>query len=78
MQCPQCQQDNAPGARFCNACGHALSNVPADARPADAALPEHEARTRTTIPDGERRQLTVLFCDLVGSTALSTQLDRET
>jgi class 3 adenylate cyclase len=28
-------------------------------------------------PEGERRQLTVLFCDLVGSTALSQQLDAE-
>ncbi|MCZ7659853.1 MAG: AAA family ATPase [Xanthobacteraceae bacterium] len=28
-------------------------------------------------PDAERRQLTVMFCDLVGSTALSTQLDPE-
>src|SRR3989454_2987497 len=28
-------------------------------------------------PDTERRQLTVLFCDLVDSTALSTQLDPE-
>ncbi|HLQ63636.1 MAG TPA: adenylate/guanylate cyclase domain-containing protein, partial [bacterium] len=28
-------------------------------------------------PDAERRQLTVLFCDLVDSTALSTQLDPE-
>ena len=27
--------------------------------------------------DGERRQLTVMFCDLVGSTALSEQLDPE-
>jgi len=27
--------------------------------------------------DAERRQLTVMFCDLVGSTALSTQLDPE-
>jgi class 3 adenylate cyclase/tetratricopeptide (TPR) repeat protein len=27
--------------------------------------------------DGERRQLTVMFCDLVGSTALSTHLDPE-
>src|ERR687887_2658419 len=26
-------------------------------------------------PDAERRQLTVLFCDLVDSTALSSQLD---
>src|SRR5262245_33955372 len=28
-------------------------------------------------PDAERRQLTVMFCDLVGSTALSSQLDPE-
>jgi class 3 adenylate cyclase len=29
------------------------------------------------LPDAERRQLTVLFCDLVGSTPLSKQLDPE-
>jgi class 3 adenylate cyclase/tetratricopeptide (TPR) repeat protein len=29
------------------------------------------------LPSGERRQLTILFCDLVGSTELSTQLDPE-
>jgi class 3 adenylate cyclase/tetratricopeptide (TPR) repeat protein len=29
------------------------------------------------LPAGERRQLTVLFCDLVGSTLLSQQLDAE-
>jgi hypothetical protein len=28
-------------------------------------------------PDAERRQLTVMFCDLVGSTALSTRMDPE-
>ncbi len=28
-------------------------------------------------PEAERRQLTVMFCDLVGSTALSAQLDPE-
>jgi len=33
-----------------------------------------EAPERT---DAERRQLTVMFCDLVGSTALSVQLDPE-
>src|SRR5262245_41934105 len=47
---------------------------------------EQEALTpldsRPQIPDtawreGDRRQLTVMFCDLVGSTALSTQLDPE-
>jgi len=29
------------------------------------------------LPAGERRQLTVLFCDLVGSTELSGRLDPE-
>jgi len=28
-------------------------------------------------PEAERRQLTVMFCDLVGSTALSARLDPE-
>jgi len=28
-------------------------------------------------PDAERRQLTVMFCDLVGSTSLSTRFDPE-
>ncbi|HUA32638.1 MAG TPA: adenylate/guanylate cyclase domain-containing protein [Candidatus Binataceae bacterium] len=39
------------------------------------------ASTPSTLPsgsnDGERRQLTVMFCDLVGSTALSEQFDPE-
>jgi class 3 adenylate cyclase len=49
-------------------------------RPADISFPAvaptlpHEA----AIPlGGERRQLTVMFCDLVGSTALSEKLDPE-
>ena len=35
------------------------------------------AQTEQEMPAGERRQLTVMFCDLVGSTALSEQLDPE-
>jgi class 3 adenylate cyclase/tetratricopeptide (TPR) repeat protein len=27
MRCPQCQHDNPPGARFCNACGAALAGA---------------------------------------------------
>jgi hypothetical protein len=37
------------------------------------SLPKHE----TTAASAERRQLTVMFCDLVGSTALSGRLDPE-
>src|SRR5712691_1887852 len=39
-----------------------------------------DSRPRTSdsgLSSGERRQLTVMFCDLVGSTALSEQLDPE-
>src|SRR5947207_2139217 len=34
-------------------------------------------RDARTPADAERRQLTVMFCDLVGSTALSSRLDPE-
>jgi class 3 adenylate cyclase/predicted ATPase len=47
----------------------------------DIAPDQHEqlSRTRQPTPTGEaeRRQLTVMFCDLVGSTTFSTQLDPE-
>ena len=38
---------------------------------------EPVAPRREALPAAERRQLTVLFCDLVGSTALAAQLDPE-
>ena len=49
-------------ARFCADCGAAVGE----------ATPRGDASS-----DGERRQLTVLFCDLVGSTELSASLDPE-
>ena len=54
-------------------------------RSAGAADAPHRHETRAPSatqpiprrPDAERRQITVMFCDLVGSTALSTRLDPE-
>src|SRR5271167_3407656 len=46
----------------------------------DAAVKSISNLASATAPrstNAERRQLTVMFCDLVGSTALSTQLDPE-
>ena len=40
-----------------------------------AAVVTSTSRDVPTPADAERRQLTVMFCDLVGSTALSTQFD---
>jgi class 3 adenylate cyclase/predicted ATPase len=50
------------------------SNAPAHPAQSRSSLPKPAEPTRT---DAERRQLTVMFCDLVGSTELSTSLDPE-
>jgi len=66
-KCPRCGADNKPGAKFCNECAASLSvSTPAAAR----------VESRDDV-QGERRHLTVLFCDLVNSTGLAAQLDPE-
>src|SRR5262249_17041689 len=42
-----------------------------------ATQPPHAPPPEPHSPDAERRQLTVMFCDLVDSTRLSSQLDPE-
>ena len=67
VRCPTCHGKNPTGAKFCGDCGASLTAAPASSqRSADS-----------TVPDAERRQLTVMFCDLVGSTALAERLDPE-
>ncbi len=55
----------------------ASSGVARPSPPANRSQPESVAGTGPHETAGERRQLTVMFCDLVGSTILSTQLDPE-
>ncbi len=72
--CPSCGHANPPHAKFCAECGAKLigaSKAPAETK-AESSAAEPSAGS-----SAERRQLTVMFCDLVGSTALSTQLDPE-
>ena len=45
--------------------------------PDASGLPAETSATLAPKGDAERRHLTVMFCDLVGSTALSTCLDPE-
>jgi class 3 adenylate cyclase len=53
------------------------SDIPS-APQADAPSPQGESRSdERRYPEAERRQLTVLFCDLVDSTVLASQLDPE-
>jgi class 3 adenylate cyclase len=73
-RCPACGATNRAGARFCSACGKTLT-------PDSAAAPAKPAAAAASSPQpgasAERRQLTVMFVDLVGSTALSARLDPE-
>lgn len=69
--CPLCGFANPRSFRFCGQCG-ALLTVP------DAVEPATE-NVGSGFPGApaERRQVTVLFSDLVGSTQLATRLDPE-
>ena len=72
LTCSQCGIANAPGHKFCKKCGQPLSAP----RPSDQTVPRFDSSPRAP-QEAERRQLTVMFCDLVGSTALSERLDPE-
>jgi len=66
--CPACGARNSPGSKFCGDCGADLIAV---------GTQQHSETVRPPSADAERRQLTVMFCDLVGSTALAERLDPE-
>ena len=64
--CPSCGTPAPAAARFCMSCGQALDGAPI---PAPVAAPER-------LPE-ERRQVTVLFADLSGYTAVAERMDPE-
>jgi class 3 adenylate cyclase/predicted ATPase len=75
LRCPACGATPQPQASFCDACGASLEKapVPAELDPAATA----DTSTERAGTEAERRHLTVLFCDLVGSSRLSELLDPE-
>ncbi len=83
LRCAVCQKDNAVDAGFCDGCGAALPG-PAQSTDAQRApqgyTPAHLAQKILTLRsalEGERKQVTVLFCDIANSTALAQRLGAE-
>jgi class 3 adenylate cyclase/tetratricopeptide (TPR) repeat protein len=111
MICPNCQNDNRAGARFCDNCGQRLALTCANCgaanrletkfcdncgqalsdsagrpgkrpSPVQSLIPRAlaaklEAARGSGIMEGERRIVTMLFCDVKGSTAAAERLDPE-
>src|SRR5438445_677248 len=66
-------EPHPPGAKFCGQCGMGLvpegqANIPATEQP-----PDHKPSPEAA----QRRHLTIMFCDMAGSTALAARLDPE-
>jgi len=78
--CGACGTVARPGAKFCGECGTrfgtsaaAESHLPAQPSISD----EQPLRSRISTETGERKQVTVLFADIRGSTAMIEALDPE-
>src|SRR6267154_3803472 len=66
--CPKCGHENAPSALFCSYCGGSLAAIRKD---------DHAERPGLRSIGQERKQVTVLFADIVGSTQLVAGIDPE-
>ena len=85
--CPQCAAEILPGDRFCGECGHNLSH-PSEPSPRELSFDEKLEKIQRYLPkgltekilsqrdkiEGERKQVTVMFCDMEGFTPLVEKL----
>jgi class 3 adenylate cyclase/tetratricopeptide (TPR) repeat protein len=84
--CVQCWTANDPGHKFCKQCGQPLASASAQVPGATTVaspqsytpkyLAEKILTSRSTL-EGERKEVTVLFCDVVDSTRLAERLGPE-
>ncbi|MFX0199096.1 MAG: adenylate/guanylate cyclase domain-containing protein [Candidatus Hodarchaeota archaeon] len=90
LVCPQCGSENPRENNFCEECGHNIS-VPAEPPARDLSFEEKIAKIQRYLPkgltekilsqryriEGERKQVTVMFADMEGFTALSEKVGPE-
>ena len=90
MVCPECQAKIPVGKKFCGECGHNIS-LRTETPPKDLSFDEKLEKIQKYLPkgvtektlaqkdriEGERKQVTVMFCDMEGFTGLSENIDPE-
>jgi len=90
LACPQCAAEILSSDKFCGECGHKLS-VPSEVVPKDLSFDKKLTKIQKYLPkgliekilsqrnriEGERKQVTVMFCDMEGFTSLSEKLGPE-
>ena len=88
--CSNCRHLNPPGSRFCEECGSNLT-LPSDQAPKELSFDEKLNKIQKYLPkgltekilsqrdriEGERKQVTVMFCDMEGFTPLTEKLGPE-
>jgi class 3 adenylate cyclase len=76
MKCPSCLQDNLESQKFCGECGARLNPAPELPHSASYTPPHLADRilTSRSALEGERKLVTVLFCDIANSTQLAARV----
>ena len=88
MRCSSCGSENGQNAKFCSECSAPLhhrcpacgASYRANAKfciECGAPVPSVPAALDAQADQAERRHLSILFCDLVGSTGIAAKLDPE-
>ena len=90
LVCPKCNAENPPQNSFCDKCGHNLT-LPSESPPKELSFDEKIDKIQRYLPkgltekilaqrdriEGERKQVTVMFCDMEGYSQLSERLGPE-
>jgi class 3 adenylate cyclase/tetratricopeptide (TPR) repeat protein len=90
LKCPKCGAEILLGKKYCGECGHNLT-LPLEPIPKELSFDEKLAKIQRYLPkdltqkilaqrdkiEGERKQVTVMFCDMEGYTSLTEKLGSE-
>jgi len=90
IPCSKCGNINEPGSKFCDECGHNLT-IRSEPLPKDLSFDEKLDKIQRYLPkgltekilsqrnkiEGERKHVTVMFCDMEGFTPLVEKLGPE-